>query len=66
MAPTHGIIEIRSLTDLLSLFNIGTDITLTKEQYSHPLRPYRLIQPEASCQYQKKVRAVRRCISMAL
>lgn len=54
MAPTHGIIEIRSLTDLFSLFNIGADITLTKEQYSHPLRPYRLIQPEASCQYQKK------------
>ena len=33
MAPTHGIIEIRSLADLLSLFNIGADITLTKEQY---------------------------------
>ncbi|ROM70894.1 hypothetical protein BK653_03150 [Pseudomonas brassicacearum] len=54
MAPTHDIIEIRSLIDLLSLFNICADITLTKEQYSHPLRPYRLIQPEASCQYQKK------------
>ncbi|WP_460111226.1 ATP synthase subunit B family protein [Pseudomonas sp. H3_D04] len=54
MAPTHGIIELRSLVDLLSLFKICPDITLTKEQYSHPLRPYRLIQPEASCQYQKK------------
>jgi len=54
MAPTHGIIEIRSLADLHSLFNICADITLAKEHYSHPLRPYRLIQPEASCQYQKK------------
>lgn len=54
MAPSHGIIEIRSLTDLLSLYEISADITLTKEQYSHPLRPYRLIKPEASCQYQKK------------
>lgn len=54
MAPSHGIIEIRSLTDLLSLYEISADITLTKEQYGHPLRPYRLMKPEASCQYQKK------------
>lgn len=54
MAHTHGVIEIRSLADLTSLYEVSADITLTKEQYSHPLRPYRLIKPEASCQYQKK------------
>ncbi|RZI60369.1 MAG: hypothetical protein EOP14_01470 [Pseudomonas sp.] len=54
MALSYGIIEIRSLLDLLAVYEISPDLTLTREQYSHPLRPYRLIQPEASCQYQKK------------
>lgn len=54
MALSHGVVEIRSLADLLSLFDISASVTLCKEQYSHPLRRYRLIQLEASCQYQKK------------
>lgn len=53
MIPSNSIVEIRSLAELLSLYEIASDSTLTKNQYRNPLRPYRLIQPEASCQYQK-------------
>ena len=53
MTPSKGIVEIRTLAELLSLYEIASDSTLTKDQYRNPLRPYRLIQPEASCQYQK-------------
>ncbi len=53
MTPANGIVEIRTLADLLSLFEIAADRTLTKEQYRKPVRPYRLIKAEASCQYQK-------------
>ncbi|MCO6057970.1 hypothetical protein NG726_14985 [Pseudomonas sp. MOB-449] len=53
MTPSNSIVEIRSLAELLSLYEIASDSTLTKDQYRNPLRPYRLIQPEASCQYQK-------------
>ncbi|MGE1887833.1 hypothetical protein [Pseudomonas aeruginosa] len=53
MTPSNGIVEIRTLAELLSLYEIASDSTLTKDQYRNPLRPYRLIQPEASCQYQK-------------
>lgn len=53
MPPSNSIVEIRSLAELLSLYEIASDSTLTKDQYRNPLRPYRLIQPEASCQYQK-------------
>lgn len=53
MTPSNGIVEIRTLAELLSLYEIASDSTLAKDQYRNPLRPYRLIQPEASCQYQK-------------
>ncbi len=50
MTPSNGIVEIRTLAELLSLYEIASDSTLAKDQYRNPLRPYRLIQPEASCQ----------------
>lgn len=53
MSLSRGIVEIRTLDELSSLYEIAPDCTLTKEQYRNPLRPYRLIRPEASCQYQK-------------
>lgn len=53
MTPANGIVEIRTLADLLSLFEIAADRTLTKEQYRQPVRQYRLIKADASCQYQK-------------
>ncbi len=53
MPPSNSIVEIRSLTELLSLYEIVLDGTLIKSEYRNPVRPYRLIQPEASCQYQK-------------
>lgn len=61
MTPSNGIVEIRTLAELLSLYEIADDSTLTKEQYRNPVRPYRLIQPEASCQYLKNGR---RCSQM--
>lgn len=53
MPPSNSIVEIRTLAELLSLYEIASSSTLTKDQYRNPLRPYRLIKPEASCQYQK-------------
>ncbi|MGR6740359.1 hypothetical protein [Pseudomonas chlororaphis] len=53
MTPLNGIVEIRTLAELSSLYEIASDSTLTKDQYRNPLRPYRLIRPEASCQYEK-------------
>lgn len=53
MATTSEIVEIKTLADLLSLFDVASDGTLTKEQYRNPLRGYRLYQPEACCQYLK-------------
>jgi hypothetical protein len=53
MATTTEIVEIRTLADLLSLFDVASEGTLTKEQYRNPLRGYRLYQPEACCQYLK-------------
>ncbi|MBL4835915.1 MAG: hypothetical protein JKY26_18340 [Pseudomonas sp.] len=54
MPPSNDTVEIRTLDDLLSLYEIVWNSTLTKDQYRTPLRPYRLIQAEASCQYQKQ------------
>lgn len=65
MTPSNGIVEIRTLAELLSLYEIASDSTLTKDQYRNPLRPYRLIQPEASCQYQKNGKRCFKCISTA-
>ncbi|WP_022964733.1 hypothetical protein [Halopseudomonas pelagia] len=53
MLPSTCIAEIRTLAELLSLYQIASDITLARHQYRNPLRPYRLITPEASCQYEK-------------
>jgi len=53
MLPSNDTVEIRTLDELLSLYEIVLNSTLTKDQYRTPLRPYRLIQLEASCQYQK-------------
>ncbi|MDR6676598.1 hypothetical protein [Pseudomonas oryzihabitans] len=53
MNASNGIVEIRTLAELLTLYEIALDSTLLKDQYRNPLRPYRLIKPEASCQYQK-------------
>lgn len=53
MTPLKGIVEIRTLDDINALYVIDPYCTLTKELYATPLRPYRLIQSEARCQYQK-------------
>ncbi|CAM4037384.1 hypothetical protein CCOS865_03254 [Pseudomonas reidholzensis] len=53
MPPPNNTVEIRTLEELSSLYEIASGCTLTKGQYRNPLRPYRLIRPEASCQYQK-------------
>lgn len=61
MPPSNAIVELRTLAELLSLYEIASESTLTKDQYRNPLRPYRLIQPEASCQY---LRNGKRCSQM--
>lgn len=53
MATTSVIVEIRTLADLLSLYDVASEGTLTREQYRNPLRGYRLYQAEACCQYLK-------------
>ena len=54
MTPTNGIIEIRTLNEINGHFVIDPECILTKETYSIPIRPYRLIKPDAKCQYLKK------------
>lgn len=53
MTTSIEIVELRTLADLNSLYHLAAECTFTKEQYRTPLRPYRLIKAEASCQYQK-------------
>lgn len=53
MTTSIEIAELRTLSDLNSLYQLASECTFTKEQYRTPLRPYRLIKAEASCQYQK-------------
>lgn len=53
MKPSNEIVEIRTLAELQSLFEFDSESILTKDQYRNPLRLYRLIQPEAACQYKK-------------
>lgn len=54
MTPTNGIIEIRTLDEINDNYVIDPGCILTKETYSIPIRPYRLIKPDAKCQYLKK------------
>lgn len=54
MPSSNSIVELRTLADINALYTIDQDCTLTKELYERPLRPYRLIRLEASCQYLKK------------
>jgi hypothetical protein len=56
MTPANGIIEIRTLDEINDHYVIDPDCILTKETYSVPIRPYRLIKPDAKCQYLKKGR----------
>lgn len=53
MTTASEIAELRTLADLLSLYDVASEGTLTREQYRNPLRGYRLYQPEACCQYLK-------------
>ena len=54
MTPTNGIIEIRTLDEINDHYVIDLECIVTKETYSIPIRPYRLIKPDAKCQYLKK------------
>ncbi|WP_283183487.1 hypothetical protein [Pseudomonas svalbardensis] len=54
MTPTNGIIEIRTLDEINDHYLIDPVCILTKETYAVPIRPYRLIKPDAKCQYLKK------------
>ncbi|EJN25888.1 hypothetical protein PMI36_01506 [Pseudomonas sp. GM79] len=54
MTPTNGIIELRTLDEITEHYVIDPGGILTKENYSIPIRPYRLIKPDAKCQYLKK------------
>lgn len=54
MTPTNGIIELRTLDEINEHYVIDPGGILTKENYSIPIRPYRLIKPDAKCQYLKK------------
>lgn len=64
MPSSNAIVELRTLADINALYVIDQDCTLTKELYERPLRPYRLIRLEASCQYLKKGNAAHNFISV--
>lgn len=44
----------KTITGLNELFDIDGDETLSKDNFSHPVRSYRLYKPEAKCQYLKR------------
>lgn len=44
-------LEIKTLEQLNALYEIASKVVLTKSTFSSPLRLYRLIKPDAKCQY---------------
>jgi hypothetical protein len=54
MTPVNSTIEIRTLAEINEIYTVDPECILTKETYSIPVRPYRLIKTEAKCQYLKK------------
>lgn len=54
MRNCGGVVELRTFDDIYDNYVIDFERILTKESYSVPIRPYRLIKPDAKCQYLKK------------
>lgn len=51
--PSTEFMEFKTLADIHGHFEIALDLLLKKENFSHGVWPYKLYQPEASCQYEK-------------
>lgn len=51
--PSTEFMEFKTLADIQGHFEIALDLLLKKENFSHGVWPYKLYQPEASCQYEK-------------
>ena len=51
--PTVNYVEIKSLHQLYEIYDIDCAGSLSKDNYSHPLKPYHLTNTEARCQYLK-------------
>lgn len=52
--PSTEFMEFKTLADIQGHFEIALDLLLKKENFSHGVWPYKLYQPEASCQYEKR------------
>lgn len=51
--PSTEFMEFKTLSDIQGHFEIALDLLLKKDNFSHGVWPYKLYQPEASCQYEK-------------
>ncbi|WP_426810443.1 hypothetical protein ABOC32_06310 [Pseudomonas sp. WOUb67] len=51
--PSTDFMEFKTFADIQGHFEIALDLLLNKVNFSHAVWPYKLYQPEASCQYEK-------------